>query len=376
MWISGRQFLLLVLGFTLLGYVVGSLLTPAPAPDWSHAAGLRRNDAEPRSVAPRADLLAHERHTVDLFAQASPSVVYLTTLAVQAGDGFFSPRIAEIPVGTGSGFVWDTKGHIITNYHVIRGGSGARVTLADRSTFEAELVGVAPEKDLAVLRIKAPADKLRPIPVGTSGDLRVGQSAYAIGNPFGLDQTLTTGVISALGREIESLARIPIRDCIQTDAAINPGNSGGPLLDSGGRLIGVNTQIYSPSGGSAGIGFAIPVDEVNWVVPDLIEFGQVRRPSLGVELLDGARLGVSGALITRVHSGSGAAEAGLRPTTRTRLGGIELGDIIIGIENQPVRSSADVRLALERRQPGETVTVRIRRGRRDVDVPVTLSATK
>ncbi len=376
MWITGRQFFLLVLGFTLLGYVVGSLLAPASAPGWSHAAGLRRTDAEPRPVAPRTDLLAAERHTVDLFAQASPSVVYITTLAVQAGDGFFSPRIAEIPVGTGSGFVWDTQGHIITNYHVIRGGSGARVTLADRSTFEAQLVGVAPEKDLAVLRIKAPADKLRPIPVGASHDLRVGQGAYAIGNPFGLDQTLTTGVISALGREIESLARLPIRDCIQTDAAINPGNSGGPLLDSGGRLIGVNTQIYSPSGGSAGIGFAIPVDEVNWVVPDLIEFGQVRRPSLGVELLDGARLGVGGALITRVHPGSGAAEAGLRPTTRTRLGGIELGDVIVGIEDRPVRSSADVRLALERRQPGETVTVKVRRGRRDVEVPVTLSASK
>ncbi|MBI5693203.1 MAG: trypsin-like peptidase domain-containing protein [Verrucomicrobia bacterium] len=374
MWVSGRQLLLAAVGFSLIGFVIGSWLVPPAAIGWHSAAGVRRSDATPRSATPRVDLQPAEQHTVDLFAQASPSVVYITTIAVQAGDGFFSPRIAEVPVGTGSGFVWDQEGHIITNYHVIRGATGARVTLADRSTFEADLVGVAPEKDLAVLRIKAPTEKLRPIPVGTSHDLRVGQSAYAIGNPFGLDQTLTTGVISALGREIESLARLPIRDCIQTDAAINPGNSGGPLLDSGGRLIGVNTQIYSPSGASAGIGFAIPVDEVNWVVPDLIKFGRVQRPSLGVELLDGARAGIAGALISRVHEGSGAAAAGLRPISRTRLGGIDLGDVIIGIEGQPIRSSGDVRLALERRQPGETVKVKILRNRREVEVDVRLGA--
>jgi S1-C subfamily serine protease len=382
MGISGRQPRLGALTCLLVGIAAGTSLPAAgirrtdtpKAPESAAPDKPARLDAKPRPPTPRAELQPAERHTIELFAQASPSVVYITTVAIQAGDGFFSPRVTEVPVGTGSGFMWDSDGHIITNYHVIRGASGARVTLADRSIFEADLVGVAPEKDLAVLRIKAPPEKLRPIPVGTSHDLRVGQSAYAIGNPFGLDQTLTTGVVSALGREIESLARIPIRDCIQTDAAINPGNSGGPLLDSGGRLIGVNTQIYSPSGGSAGIGFAIPVDEVNWVVPDLIKYGQVRRPSLGVDLIDGVRVGIAGALISRVFPGTGAAEAGLRGTSRTRLGGIDLGDIIIGIENQPIRSSGEVRLALERRQPGDTVKVKVLRGRRELEVEVRLSA--
>jgi S1-C subfamily serine protease len=217
-----------------------------------------------------------ERETIALFEQASPSVVYITSLSVRRD--LFTLNVLEIPQGTGSGFVWDDAGHIVTNFHVIQNADRAQVTLADRSTWVAELVGVAPAKDLAVLRIDAPAAKLRPLPVGSSEDLRVGQTVLAIGDPFGLDQTLTTGVISALGREIESVAQIPIRDVIQTDAAINPGNSGGPLLDSSGRLIGVNAAIYSPSGAYAGIGFSIPVDTVKWVVPELIEHGELRRP--------------------------------------------------------------------------------------------------
>jgi S1-C subfamily serine protease len=333
-------------------------------------------EAEKRTPVPRGDLLDSERHTIDLFEAASPSVVYITTVAMQAG--FFSRNVAEIPLGTGSGFVWDDKGHVITNYHVIQNADAARVTLADRSTWEARLVGRAPEKDLAVLEIDAPREALRPLALGTSHDLRVGQNVYAIGNPFGLDQTLTTGVISALGREIESVARIPIRGCIQTDAAVNPGNSGGPLLDSAGRLIGVNTAIFSPSGASAGVGFAIPADEVAWVVPDLIRFGRVERPALGVELAPtqvARRLGIEGALVLDVVPGSGAAEAQLRPTRRTRLGGIELGDIIVEIEGQAVRSSGDVALALERRKAGETVLVKVRRGRRELEVPVRLSGS-
>ncbi|HYC70508.1 MAG TPA: trypsin-like peptidase domain-containing protein, partial [Opitutaceae bacterium] len=333
--------------------------------------------AQARPPAPRADLGAGEKHRIELFENASRSVVYITTLAVQ--QDLFSRNVGEIPVGAGSGFVWDDAGHIITNYHVIQNADVARVTLADRSTWEARLVGVAPEKDLAVLRIEAPKASLHPIPVGESASLRVGQDVLAIGNPFGLDQTLTTGVISALGREIESLARLPIRNCIQTDAAINPGNSGGPLLDSAGRLVGVNTQIYSPSGGSAGIGFAIPVDEVNWVVPDLIQHGRLRRPTLGVSLAEPAterRIGIDGSLILEIVRNSGAAQAGLRPTRRSRFGQIELGDVIIGIDGTRVRSSADVPLLLERRQPGETVTLKVRRGRDEIEVPVTLSAPR
>jgi S1-C subfamily serine protease len=373
MWISRAQLFLASFVLTLVGYLTGYFLA-RPGPAGLRGGAVTRTAAESRLPAPRADLLPEERRNISLFEDASPSVVYITTLAVQTD--FFSRNLGEIPVGAGSGFVWDDQGHVITNYHVIRNGDSARVTLADRTTYEARVVGVAPEKDLAVLKIDAPRSALRPIPVGRSADLRVGQSVFAIGNPFGLDQTLTTGVISALGREIESLARQPIRGCIQTDAAINPGNSGGPLLDSAGRLVGVNTQIYSPSGGSAGIGFAIPVDEVNWVVPDLITHGRLRRPILGVDLAEPAierRLGVNGSLILNVAPRTGAADAGLRPTRRNRLGRIELGDIITAIDGQPIRSSADVPLLLERRQAGETVKLKLRRGNDETEVPVKLS---
>jgi S1-C subfamily serine protease len=264
--------------------------------------------------------------------------------------------------------VWDDRGHVVTNFHVIQNSSVARVTLADQTTWEAEVVGVAPEKDLAVLRIEAPRRSLRPIPVGTSTDLKVGQKVLAIGNPFGLDQTLTTGVISALGREIESVARIPIRDVIQTDAAINPGNSGGPLLDSAGRLIGVNTAIYSPSGAYAGIGFAIPVDTVNWVVPELIAKGKIERPTLGVEMVSASvvpNLDVDGALVMRVQRGSGADRAGLRGTSRDAFGRVQLGDVIVEVAGRPVLSTDDLLLALDRRRAGESVEVTfIRDGRR------------
>jgi S1-C subfamily serine protease len=228
-------------------------------------------------------------------------------------------NLYQIPQGTGSGFVWDTKGNIITNFHVIQNADAAQVTLADQSNWKAQVVGVAADKDLAVLRIDAPSNRLRPIPLGTSKELQVGQSVFAIGNPFGLDQSLTTGVISALGREIDSVTRRPIQGVIQTDAAINPGNSGGPLLDSAGRLIGVNTQIFSPSGASAGIGFAIPVDTVNRIVPELIRSGKIIRPGLGVELAEeqiAKKIGVSGVVIVDVARGGPAAKAGIRPTRR------------------------------------------------------------
>jgi S1-C subfamily serine protease len=255
--------LLLLLG---LGLVLAWRFWPR-AP-WT---GLDPN-AVPRAVTPRGDLAEDEKTTIAIFRQASPSVVHITTLALR--QDAFSLDLFQIPRGTGSGFVWDQDGHVVTNYHVIQGADAARVTLADQSSWTARLVGAYPDKDLAVLMIDAPKNRLRPIPVGTSHDLQVGQKVFAIGNPFGLDQSLTTGVISALGREIESVTRQTIKDMIQTDAAINPGNSGGPLLDSAGRLIGVNTAIFSPSGAYAGIGFAIPVDEVNRVVPKLIRHGK------------------------------------------------------------------------------------------------------
>ncbi|MDX1384897.1 MAG: trypsin-like peptidase domain-containing protein, partial [Thermoanaerobaculia bacterium] len=300
--------------------------------------------AEPRAKR-RGGLLEREWATIELFRQASPAVVYITTVDVRRD--FFTMNDYAVPSGAGSGFVWDKKGHIVTNYHVIRGADDARVTLSDHSQWPATLVGLAREKDLAVLRIDAPPDRLDPLPVGSSGDLMVGQSVYAIGNPFGLDHTLTTGVISALGREIQSLdpQRTRIEDVIQTDAAINPGNSGGPLLDSSGRLIGVNTQIYSPSGASAGIGFAIPVDTVAWVVPDLIEHGRIRRPTLGIYPVADAtarRAGIEGVIFVRVEPGGPADRAGLRPLRRDRRGRVLLGDIITGIDGEPVRSREDL----------------------------------
>ncbi len=328
---------------------------------------------ESRAVTPRAELTAEERSVTSLFQEAGPSVVYITSISLRRD--FFRLNVMEIPSGTGSGFIWDDRGHVVTNYHVIRDGNRAEVTLADQTNWPATVVGVAPEKDLAVLRIDAPRGSLRPLRIGESADLLVGQSVLAIGNPFGFDQTLTTGIISALGREIDSMAGVPIRDVIQTDAAINPGNSGGPLLDSAGRLIGVNTAIVSPSGGYAGLGFAIPVDTVNWVVPELITYGRIRRPVLGVDLVSDhatRRLGLEGALVAAVYRGSGADEAGMRPTYRNRGGQWVLGDLIVAVDGTPVRSGGELGLALERRAAGETVTVTVDREGRQVDLRVEL----
>ena len=239
-------------------------------------------DAQPRVVTARGDLASDEISTIELFRNASPSVVYITSIALRRN--LFSLNVYEIPQGTGSGFIWDKHGRVVTNYHVISDANRIEVTLADQSTWKGVMVGAAPDQDIAVLQISAPTAKLRPITIGESDDLHVGQKVFAIGNPFGLDQTLTTGIVSALGREISSATGRTIHDVIQTDAAINPGNSGGPLLDSAGRLIGVNTAIYSPSGGSAGVGFAVPVSEVNRVVPQIISNGRIIRPGLGVSL--------------------------------------------------------------------------------------------
>ena len=318
-----------------------------------------------------------ELATIRLFENSAPSVAYITTSRIR--EDFWTRNVMEIPQGSGSGFVWDTEGHIITNYHVIQGADRAQVTLADQTTWDAKLVGKAPEKDLAVLKIDAPRKTLKPIPVGASNRLLVGQSVFAIGNPFGLDQTLTTGIISALGREIQSVSGIPIRGAIQTDAAINPGNSGGPLLNSSGQLIGVNTAIYSPSGASAGIGFSIPVDEVKWVVPELIAHGRIMRPSLGVELAADqttARLGVKGALILDVIKGSAAEKSGLQSTYRDRQGRISLGDVIVAINSDKVESSKDMILILEKYKPGDMVKVKVLRNDKEQVVDLKLDEAR
>lgn len=314
----------------------------------------------PRTISPRSDLGNLEQTVIDVFRNASPSVVFITNIDYRRRS-IFSLDVFKIQQGTGSGFVYDKQGHIVTNYHVIHGSRELEVILGDGSAWSASVVGLAPEKDIAVLRIDAPPDKLQPLPLGTSHDLQVGQTVLAIGNPFGLDHTLTTGVVSALGREIESMTGRKIRDVVQTDAAINPGNSGGPLLDSAGRLIGVNTQIASPSGGSAGVGFAVPSDIVNGIVPDLIRFGAVVRPWLGISAYNdytARRLGIDGVLIETVASGSGAAIAKLRGTTVDSQGrASRLGDIILKINNDRVRTLIQLQDALDRYQSGDSVTV-------------------
>jgi S1-C subfamily serine protease len=315
-----------------------------------------------RPVAARGDLASIEKTTVEIFRTASPSVVHITTL-VNASQPF-SVDVQQVPEGTGSGFVWDKSGHVVTNFHVIRGADAAVIVLADGSSWQGRLVGAYPAKDLAVLAIDTPPAKLRPIAVGTSANLEVGQMAFAIGNPFGLDQTLTTGVVSALGREIESTPGRNIRNVIQTDAAINPGNSGGPLLDSAGRLIGITSSILSPSGAFAGVGFAIPVDEVNQVVTELIRNGRVTRPGLGVALAPdqlAERIGLDGALVMRVDPGGPADAAGLRATERDLRGNIRLGDVITAIGDRPVRSTEDYFAALEQHKPGDQITLTIER---------------
>jgi S1-C subfamily serine protease len=341
---------------TLAGLaLVGGLAALALVPRWVES----RTDAVPRAVAPRGALVPEEVNNINVFKTASPSVVHITTLQNQRD--FFSLNVTQVPSGTGSGFVWDTEGHIVTNFHVIQGANAAQVTLADQSSWPAQLVGAFPDRDLAVLRIKAPKDKLPPIAVGASRDLAVGQKVFAIGNPFGLDQTLTVGIVSALNREIESVTRRSIRGAIQTDAAINPGNSGGPLLDSSARLIGVNTSIYSPSGASAGIGFAIPVDEVNRIVPRLIRDGRITRPALGVTSgPDGLAKALNlpkGVPLVAVAPGGPAARAGLRAFARERNGGIVPGDVITAVDGEPVADLDDMLNVLERHKPGDSVTV-------------------
>jgi S1-C subfamily serine protease len=323
----------------------------------------RPSAPEPRKVTPRDELGGSEKARISLFDATWRSVVHITTLSVRTDP--FRFRALEVPGGTGSGFIWDRQGHIVTNFHVIKGASSARITLADQSTLSADLVGYSARNDLAVLRVTGIPGNLAPLPLGTSRDLVVGQDVIAIGSPFGLDYTLSTGVISGLGREIEGAGGVPILGAIQTDAAINPGNSGGPLLDSSGRLVGINTMIYSPSGASAGVGFAVPADTVARVVPDLIAYGKEVMPDIGAELVDDAytaRWGLPGVLVRKVQSGSPAEQVGLVPTQLHPLSGqILLGDLITQVDGVEIHNKADYLLELEKHKPGETVTLRVLR---------------
>ena len=323
-----------------------------------------------RPIVARGNLAADETATIELFKSVAPSVVHVDNIAGQFAWG--SPDGSEVRQGSGSGFVWDQAGHIVTNYHVIHDAKEVWVTLADNTQLKATKVGVDKSKDLAVLKVNCPAEKLRPIPVGTSFDLQVGQKVFAIGSPYELDQTLTTGIIGGLGREIASLTGLPIQGVIQTDAAINPGNSGGPLLDSAGQLIGVTTAIASPSGGSVGIGFAVPVDTVQRVVPQLISNGKVKRSGLGIRALDDRRtalMQLQGVVIYQVVSNSAAEKAGLRGVDAEKQ---ILGDVIIEVDGHEVRNQDDLYRSLDTHDVGEVVRLKVLRDNKPIEVQITL----
>jgi S1-C subfamily serine protease len=336
----------------------------------------KHEHAEPRVVQARGSLADDERSTIELFENSRDSVVFITTR--QRVMDVWTRNIFSVPSGTGSGFIWDGEGHIITNFHVIKGASEATVRLANGRDYKASLVGASPTHDIAVLRIGMGFQRPTPVPLGTSHDLKVGQKVFAIGNPFGLDWTLTTGIISALDRSLPSGDGRTIDNLIQTDAAINPGNSGGPLLDSAGRLIGINTAIYSPSGVSAGIGFSVPVDTVNRVVPQLISRGKYIRPALGITV-DGKlnnrlteRLKIAGVVLLNVSPGSAADLAGLKGATITPEGNIIANDIIVAVDNKPVDSVEKLLSRVDAYKVGDTIKITVLRKGETVDVSVTL----
>ena len=339
---------------------------------------------------------ADERR-MEIFERTAPSVVFIDTFTEQRDQ--FTTNVMEVPLGSGSGFIWDDRGHIVTNYHVVRNARAASVAILTRifpedenvippkqlgyssirpnnlpgtgnvdytrKVYKARVVGIDPGKDIAVLKVDAPVFDLFPIELGSTQGVRVGQTALAIGNPFGLDHTLTAGIISGLGREVRSPTGQPISNVIQTDAAINPGNSGGPLLDGRGRLIGMNTAIYTMSGSSSGIGFAIPVDTVKFIVETLIRDGKVVRPVLGISYLQSKQaraLGISkGVLVLDVPVDSFPYKAGMKPTRRTESGLIELGDIIVNVGGMEINTEGDLFRALETYKPGDVVNVKVNR---------------
>lgn len=319
-----------------------------------------------------AELIEAEQRVINVYHSVVGSVVNVSNIRVS--DSFFYGKV-EVPQGSGSGFVWDKEGHIVTNYHVVQGGDNFVVTFHDdKKQYKAEVAGIAPKKDIAVLKLKEMPDQVKPVSVGSSKNLLVGQMALALGNPFGLDHSISSGIISALGRKIQGIGGVKIHDMIQTDAAINQGNSGGPLLNSKGQLIGMNTMIFSTSGSSAGLGFAVPVDTVKRYVPQLIKHGKIIRPGLGIGVLEQAvadrYVGEEGAAISFVDPEGAAAKAGLRGMSRDKYGRIYIGDVITKIGGQKVSNLDDIYHALDNYKIGDTVEVEyIRKGKkREADV--------
>jgi len=360
---------------------VGLLILGNPFPfiqkEGKHPLGVKEALAAVRHKPASPQLSPDELATIKVFEKASQSVVYITNTAMRRD--FWSMNTFEVPQGSGSGFIWNHQGYIVTNFHVVYGADAVQVILEDQSSYDARIVGVDQDHDLAVLHIRAPRKKLSPITIGSAKNLRVGQRVLAIGNPFGLDHTLTTGVVSALGRTIKSINDRTIEGVIQTDAAINPGNSGGPLLDSTGRVIGVNTQIMSPSGAFSGIGFAVPIDMINRVVPQIIKYGKVIRPGLGISLIAdsiAARWGINGLVIARIQPGSPASRAGLQSIREIRGGRIRLGDIITKMDGESVREFDDLARILDHHKVGDRVTIEIQRNNRRKTISLTLQAIK
>ncbi len=376
---GGDIYRLPVIAFFIL---VGALI-------WRFAGGsgsltIDPSELEQRTVTPRGDLADSEKATIELFRKASPSVVFVTTKQLVRKRSFFRDRTVEVPSGTGSGFVWNKAGYVVTNHHVIKDvvaslgrGKDSRVyiTLKDGNPLPARIVDFNADFDIAVLKIEVPPQRLDPIVIGQSEDLVVGQKVFAIGNPFGLDHTLTTGVISALNRQIRSDQGSVIQGAIQTDAAINPGNSGGPLLDSAGRLIGVNTAIYSPSGAYAGIGFAIPVDTVKAVVPNLIG---IPRPGLGVRAvavrMPGDSGTIEGLLVSGFTPGSGAERAGLQASDIDLYRGEirRAGDLVLAVDGTRTMDINDISKALQKHKAGDKVSVEVLRDGKKLTLEVQL----
>jgi len=358
----------------LAAYFAGSKWGPRmPA----HVDATPSSSAEP-PAAPGLD--ATESENVRIYKLASPAVANIVTRTVEY-DFFLNPVPVE---GAGSGFLIDDAGHILTNYHVVQGAQTIEVTLGDQSRYKARLIGADTRNDIALIQIDPKGKKITPLTLGDSRTLQVGQRVLAIGNPFGFSGTLTTGIVSSLGRTVQTSDSTFIDDAIQTDASINRGNSGGPLLDSHGNVIGICTAIYAPSGTTAGIGFAIPINTARRVAEDLIKTGHVRRASLGLEgralwpgLADALNLPVEqGILVERVTPGGPAAQAGIRGGTRSVLAGLQEirtgGDVLVQVDGKDIASQIDLNLLLNRVEPGATVTLTIVRDGKKIKVPVKL----